>query len=179
MSREINMSSNKDIKHIQIVNNESNDTNEETKILNTLSHALENENNHSILEKTKKDIEQDKIEILNELQINDKQRIDMLEKLEEFQYIDDFTDIKEGSYIRWIHIPDKDSNSLNLKLRNGGFVCNTKVNKKLKQFTVTVQCNSRYGKPKFFTIHFINSIIFQKFTNQEKLLLTIMDYLHK
>lgn len=177
MSHDKNEDKDNNIKHIRISENENdNDQGDNNKLMNTLSNALDNENNHSILEKTKDKIEEEKIYILNQLQLDDKQIHNMINKLTDFRYIDDFNEIKEGSYIRWIQIPNKDSNSLHIKLRNGGFVCNTKEKNGLM---VTIQCNSYYGKPKFFTINFINTIVFQKLTNQEKLLLTIMDYLNK
>ena len=68
-----------------------------------LEDALRNESNESIVKKTNKEISDIKQNILNELNIDSDKRNKIYNSLEEYRYIDDINEFKEGSFIRWIN----------------------------------------------------------------------------
>ena len=61
----------------------------------------------------------------------------------------------------------------NLKLTNGGIVVDFKQGKE----DIIIVCKNQQGR--FFSLHLNKNIIFKKMSNQEKLLIKIIDYIHK
>lgn len=88
-----------------------------------LLSALEDEENADLLELDMKKITEEKSDILNKLELPKKQQKDLLKKLKHYRYIDELPGMKYGSYIRWISL----KNPENLRLTNGGIVCEMKV----------------------------------------------------
>ena len=86
-----------------------------------------------------------------------------LTKLKEYRYIDNINDLNYGSFIRCINL--KKIN--NLCLNNGGFVCDIKINNGIE-----ILCRNNYNK--FFQIKFDENLIFQKLTEQEKIILNVL-----
>jgi hypothetical protein len=111
-------------------------------------------------------IKQSKLDMLKTI-LDDKNEIKEYYKLlKEYRYVDELDELRYGSYIRWFNISKPESFSL---LR-GGFIVDI-VNKN----GINILCKNRN---KFFTIKMEKSVIFQKNTNQEKLLIEILDHIN-
>lgn len=134
-----------------------------------LAEALENENNSSIIDLTSSKIKKIKNDILQQLQLNKKDLKEMHKKLKDYRYCSDLKDLQEGFFIRWIPLinPEK------IKLTKGGIVCEVK----LVKGQLYILCKNFMDM--FFQIKFDEVIIFQKLSNQEKIILSILDYIEK
>ena len=131
--------------------------------------ALDNEENEQILNKTSQQIHNEKYNIINELSIPESQTNELLNKLNDYMYIDEIPDIKYGSFVRWINLENNDD----IKLTNGGVVCDVDICNN----GVIVKCkNFRHH---MFTFLLSKTLIFRKLSNQEKVLLSVSDYLSK
>ena len=93
----------------------------------------------------------------------------ILNKLQNYKLVDELPDLKYGSYIRWINI----KNRSNMKLTNGGLLCDIKI----KNSGIILTCKNRINK--IFELNMGNNIIFQKLSNQELILLSAIDYINK
>ena len=130
-----------------------------------LKKALENENNESIINLSIPEIKSKKNDILQKLNLTREENKENLTKLKEYRYIDNINDLNYGSFIRCINL--KKIN--NLCLNNGGFVCDIKINNGIE-----ILCRNNYNK--FFQIKFDENLIFQKLTEQEKIILNVLKY---
>ena len=74
----------------------------------------------------------------------------------------------EGRYIRWINI----TNPTNIKLTNGGILCEIKI----EDYVSLVMKNNIN---QFFQINLDENLIFQKLTDQEKVILYAIDLVNK
>tara|TARA_B000000609_G_C23835024_1_gene169935 strand:- start:5 stop:427 length:423 start_codon:yes stop_codon:yes gene_type:complete len=137
--------------------------------INEVLNALNNDENENILKKTSEQIEKEKYNILNELSISNEHITQILDKLDEYIYVDEIPDIKYGSFIRWISL----NNIENIKLTNGGIVCDVDI----CDNGVIIKCKN--FKNKIFSLHLSKSLIFRKLSHQEKVLLSVSDYLNK
>ena len=133
-----------------------------------LKKALENENNESIIELSIQEIKSQKNDILQKLNLSRENLLGNLKKLKEYRYVNNINDLNYGSFIRWINLTKYD----NLILTNGGIVCDIKINNGIE-----ILCRNNYNK--FFQIKFDEVIIFQKLSNQEQIILSILDYIEK
>lgn len=135
---------------------------------NNLLHALENETNSSIMNLTTAKIKEHKNTILQQLQLEKSELKTMHDKLTEYRYCTDMSDLQYGYYIRWIPLKDPE----NLYLTNGGIMCDMKiVNNQIQIF-----CKN-YRKH-FWQFKFDEAVIFQKISPQEKVILSVLDYLN-
>ena len=134
-----------------------------------LLNALDNENNKNIINLSTSKIEADKKEILDELYLSDLERNKIKEKLEDYIYVDDLDNIKIGTYIRWININNPD----NIKLTNGGLICDIKY----LENGCHLLCKNNMHK--IIQLNMDTNLIFQKLNNQEKVILSVIDYLNK
>jgi len=132
--------------------------------VNNLLHALENETNASIMKLTTAKIKEHKNNILQQLQLERTQLKEMHKKLKEYRYCTDMSDMQYGYYIRWIPLKDPE----NLYLTNGGLLCDMKiVNNQIKN-----------NRNRIIQFKFDETIIFQKLSPQEKVILSVLDYLN-
>ena len=124
-----------------------------------LLKALDNDGNENIVDVTYEDIQKDKLEIINELDIDKKTKLDFLKKLKDYRFVEELDKLKYGIYIRYIpiHSPDK--------LAGGGVVCDAKVT----DTGVSLVCKN--FKNQFFQVKVDDNILFQKLTSQEKIIL--------
>ena len=133
-----------------------------------LLSALEDDDNAQLLELDFKKIEFEKKDILDKLQLPKKQQNDILKKLRQYRYIDELPGMKYGSYVRWISL----KNPENLKLTNGGIVCEMKVGDK----GIVIVCKNNFNR--FFQLNMTETLIFQKLTEEELVLLSALEYIN-
>ncbi len=126
--------------------------------------ALNNDKNEGILKHTKKSIQEKKKDIVHEL-FPVKERKEILQKLKDYRHVDELNDIRVGCYARWINIENK-------TLANGGIIIKVDIGDN----GIYVVLKNNF---KIFTILFDNVFLFQKITNQEHIILSIIDKINK
>ena len=133
-----------------------------------LLKALDNDNNQSIMYLTKSEIKTIKNNILQKLQLERDDLKELHRKLKDYRYIENVNDINYGSFVRWVNIKDIE----NMSLKKGAFVCNVKVTDN----NILVICKiAQYFK----TFKFDECLIFQRLSNQEQVLLDVLEHLKK
>jgi hypothetical protein len=137
--------------------------------VNKLLSAIDNDDNENFLKLNKQLIQKYKNNILQQLQLSSEILKTYHKKLKHYRYVEELTDIKYGNYIRWINI----KNPENLYLTNGGLIMDVNF------FNDGVQIKCKNNRNRFFNIKFDECVIFQKLTDQERILLEIMENLRK
>jgi hypothetical protein len=137
--------------------------------INDLLEALENDGNSSIMKLTHSKIKQHKNDILQQLQLPKEKLKTYHKKLKEFRYCSEMSDLQYGYYIRWIPIKDPEK----IKLTNGAVIADIKI----QNSQIQILCKN--FKNMFFQIKFDECIIFQKISEQEHVILSVLDYLEK
>ena len=91
--------------------------------------------------------------------------------LSHYRYVDEIDELRYGSYIRSFSFKTDEKNKriVSLKLLKGGFITDIKPVKN----DILILC--RGGGNRFYNIKMNQSIIFQKNTKQEELLIQILD----
>ncbi len=131
-----------------------------------LLDALENDSNSSIINLTSRKIKEHKNNVLQQIQLPREKLKLYHKKLKDYRYCTDLKDIQYGFYIRWIPLKDPE----NMNLTNGAIICDVKlVNGQLH-----VLCKNR---GRMMQIKFDEVLIFQKLSDQERVILSILDYL--
>lgn len=115
---------------------------------------------HATIRKQKNTILSQLLETENERKVYKKLLVD-------YRYVDEIDEFRPGSYVRYFNIK-KDHG---LELMRGGFI----VDLQTREEKVYLLCKN--GNNKFFKILLQDSIVFQKNTKQEKLLLDILEHL--
>lgn len=133
-----------------------------------LKKSLENDCNKNISKLTFTTINKEKEDVIKELGMTKKDTKDLLNRLKDYQYIDELPNLVEGRYIRWINI----TNPNYIKLTNGGILCEIKM----EDYVTLVMKNSMN---RFFQINLDENLIFQKLTEQEKIILFAIDLIDK
>ena len=136
--------------------------------IDTLSKALENEENEELLNLDNSKIKCIKNDILQKLGLPTSKLKAYHKTLKKYRYIDELPGIRYGAYIRWISLRDP----ANIKLTNGGIICDIKV-----EDCIHIVCKNNMNR--FFEIKMGECLIFQKLSDQEQILLSAMDYLHE
>ena len=139
--------------------------------VNKLLKALDDESNELLLNFTTKKIKEMNLNILKELHLSKKETLELLNKLQEYKYIDEMNELKYGSYIRWIPIEDP----TNIYLTKGAIFCELKITDE----GVFCVCKNFGFQSKYFQISIDKNLIFQKLTGQEQVLLSALDHLSK
>ncbi len=134
-----------------------------------LLNALDNDNNSSIMKYTSKKINKFKNDILQQIQLTGEKLKEYHKKLKEYRYCSDMVDLQYGYYIRWISLKNPD----NIKLTNGAHILDVLI----KKNGIHILCKN--NRNKIFQIKFDEVIIFQKLSQQEDILLGVLDYLDK
>ena len=142
--------------------------NDSTFDITDILKAVDNEGNENIMKYTRDIIHKMKNDILQQLHLPVSTLKDYHKKLKRFRYVDDLSDLNYGSYIRWINI----SNPEQLKLTNGGIICDIQF----YDSGVQILCKNPYNR--FYQIKFDNCIIFQRLTDQEEVILDVINYLN-
>jgi len=139
--------------------------------VNKLLKALDDDSNEQLLNFTSKKILEMNLKIVNELQLERKEALDLMQKLKGYRYIDELDDLKYGTYIRWIPLDDPK----NIYITKGSLFCEYKI----KDDGVYLICKN-FGFPyKHFQIKLDENLVFQKLRDQELVLLSALDHLSK
>jgi hypothetical protein len=134
-----------------------------------LLDALENETNASIMKLNNSKIKDIKNNILQKLQLEKEQLKKIHKKLKEYRYCSDMSDLQDGFFIRWIPLKNPEK----IKLTNGAHICDILYENNMLQ----ILCRGINGF--VFQIRFDECIVFQKLSDQEKVILSVLDYLDK
>jgi hypothetical protein len=139
--------------------------------VNKLLKALDDETNDTLMNFTTKTITEMNLNILKELQLTKKETLDLFNKLKDYKYVDEMSDLKYGTFIRWVPIEDP----ANIYLTKGAIFCEMKI----KDDGVYCVCKNYGFHPSHFQISMDKNLIFQKLTDQELVLLSALDHLSK
>ena len=131
-----------------------------------LEKAVDNENNESIIDLTFDIIEDKKKDILDDLGLFKKDINEFLKKLNDYRYVDEMQELQYGAYYRWINLNNPDD----LKLTIGGILCEIKV-----EDNVNIVFKNFMNK--HFQINMEENLLFQKLTEQERIILYALDHL--
>jgi hypothetical protein len=134
-----------------------------------LKKALDNEKNEGILKLDTQKLSKEKNDILEQLNLTKKDLKVIQKKLKNYRFIEDIKELHYGSYIRWISLKNPD----NIRLTNGGIVCD------MKEVNSDIHIVCKNNMNRLFQLKMSENIIFQKVSDQEKILLQVMDYLRK
>ena len=125
-----------------------------------LLKALDDETNETLLNFTTDKITEMNLNILKELHLSKHDTLKLLDKLQDYKYVDEMNELKYGAYIRWIPIEDP----TNIQLTKGALFCEMKITDN-GVFCVCISMDK--------------NLIFQRLTEQEQVLLSALDYLAK
>ena len=134
-----------------------------------LLSALDNEDNESLLDLDMNKVSSIKNDILQKLGVSRERLKKFHKQLKLYRFVDDLPDVKYGAYIRWISLKDPS----NLKLTNGGFICEIKVLDK----GIYLLCKNTMNR--IFQLSMNDNLIFQKLNDEELVLLKSLEYLNK
>jgi len=137
--------------------------------VNSLLNALENETNASIMRLNSNKIKEIKNNMLQKLQLNKDELKKLHKKLNHYRYCSDISDLQYGYYIRWISL----KNPENIKLTNGALIVDILISNNC------VQILCKNNRNRIFQIKFDECIIFQKISEQEFIILQVLDHLEK
>lgn len=131
-----------------------------------LLKSLEREDNDCLMNLDSTKIQQMNNDMLQKLRLPREKLKKFNKTLKLYRFIDEIPDIKYGAYVRWINLKSTEH-----KLTNGGIICDIKIVKD----DVMIVCKNTMGY--FFQFKFNECLAFQKITEQEKVLLSALDYL--
>lgn len=132
-----------------------------------LLHALNNDTNSNILDTTTASIQSKKNDMLQKLQLPRKELKKLHKSLINYKYVDELPDIQLGRYIRWISLKNPD----NIKLTRGGIICDIFTG----ESDIVIKCKNNLNR--FFSLKLNECFIFQKLTDQEKVILSAVNHL--
>ena len=133
-----------------------------------ISKALDNSQNEIFLNLSTKKIRKQKLKVIHNLGFPIEIIKILMDKLKDYRYVDEINHLKRGVYIRWFDL----KNSENLNLQRGGTISDIKIT----ETCTLIACRNNYGNSHFH-IKMDECLIFQKITDEEKIILSAMDYL--
>jgi len=139
--------------------------------VNKLIKALDDETNENLFNFTTDKMREMNLKIIKELNLSRDESLSILKKLKEYKYVDEMSDLKYGTYIRWIPI----ENPKQIGLTKGAIFCEMKIT----DDGVFLICKNLGYSSKHFRISMDSNLIFQKLTDQELILLSALDHLIK
>ena len=139
--------------------------------IETLLKAIDDEANETLLNLTTNKIKELNMKILKELGLAKNETKDMLNKLQNYKYIDELNELKYGTYIRWINLNDPNR----IELTRGSFFCDVKITDN----GILLVCKNTGTNTKHFQIKMDECLVFQRLNNQELILLSALDHLDK
>jgi hypothetical protein len=129
--------------------------------------SLENEDNEGIMQWTNAKIRDQTNNILQKLQLDRENLRELNSKLKGYRYVDELVDLQFGRFLRWIPLSDPER----IRLTNGARVCDIKI---LNE-GVHIVCKNNVSR--FMQLKLDENLVFQKLTEQEKIILKTLDYL--
>jgi sulfite reductase beta subunit-like hemoprotein len=139
--------------------------------VNKLLKALDDETNENLFNFTSDKMKEMNLKIIKELQLPRDASLSILKKLKQYKYVDEMSDLKYGTYVRWIPI----ENPKQIVLTKGAIFCEMKITDE----GVFLICKNLGYSSKHFRISMDSNLIFQKLTDQELILLSALDHLSK
>ena len=133
-----------------------------------LLSALDNDEHSNLLNTSYEKIAKDKKDVLQQLQFNSEKLKLYHTKLKDYRYVDELNDLKYGQYLRWINI----KNPERLKLTNGGIFL------EIKLLDTGTHMMIKNNMNRIFQIKMDECIVFQKLSDQEKIILLALKYLN-
>ena len=133
-----------------------------------LEKALDNENNAVVSTLTTRKIGAEKMRQLMQLGFNTLVLADYAYKLRDYRHVDDLNGLTYGAYIRWIDLKNPDK----LTLARGAIICDIKIG----QNGVQLLCKT-HPSPAMFHVIMDEAVIFQRMSQQERVILSAMDHL--
>ena len=137
--------------------------------VNKLLKALDDESNDTLMNFTTKTMREMTLKILRELHLSKEETREIYNKLKDYKYVDEMSDLKYGTYVRWIPIEDPE----NIHLTKGALFCEMKITDN----GVFCVCKNMGFPSRHFQISMDKNLIFQKLTAQELVLLSALDHL--
>ena len=129
--------------------------------------ASNNDANADILSLSNEKIMKDRVNIIDELPIDNEEKVELLRKLQGYRYVDAIHELKNGCFLRWLNMSDLDD----ISLAQGAFFCEV-------VFTDNNTCmRMRNVRGRYFEVKMDDIILFQKLTQQEKVLLAALSYI--
>ena len=135
--------------------------------IHSLLHALDNENNESVVELSLEKIAKDKNDILQQLNLPREELLRLNKQLKSYRLVNDTNDLRFGSYIRWINL----KNPEHIKLTNGGILCDIKAFGE----DIHVKCKNKMNL--IFQVKLSEVLLFQNLSEQEQVILKALKLL--
>lgn len=132
-----------------------------------LLHALDNDTNSAVAETTTAEIQRQKNDMLQRLQLRGEELRKLHRTLKHYRYVEELAEVLPGRYIRWIPLRDP----TNIRLTNGGIVCDIQCTLDV----VKITCRNRTNR--MFSLRLDECLVFQRLTDQERVILAAMDHL--
>lgn len=111
---------------------------------------------HYIDGKTVASLSKEIFEAVAALEISEENKHDICQRLIGYRWVDRLCDLRSGRLVRWVK---------NGRLTNGGLLMNVKI----ENTGVILLCKNNVGR--FFSIKWDDSVVFQKLTMEEQLVL--------
>jgi len=137
--------------------------------IDQLLKAVQKEENQTLINTNFSEIKKIKNDILQKLQLTKEDLKDLHKKLSKYRYVDEISDLRFGSFIRYIPIDDPD----NMYLAGGGLLCDIIINDDGVNLTFKTFTH------RHFQIKMQECLLFQKLSNEEHILLSAIEYVEK
>jgi len=136
----------------------------------TIDEIIQELDEKNLLYLTSGKIKELKNHVLQKLYLSREEILHYHKVLKDYRHVDEVDEIKIGGYIRWFNLNKIDD----LKLTNGGFVVDMSNWKE----DVLILCKNAQNN-KRFSLLLSQCFLFQKISDQEKILIKIIDYASK
>lgn len=109
------------------------------------------------------------------------EKSNIMKRLKDYKFIDEIDELKLGCYYQWINIRNIIDKGI-IKLTNGGFLYDYETSVDNEDIILKVHGGNsphnrtRYGKLRCTKVRMHNVMLFQKLSQQEQILIKIMDY---
>jgi hypothetical protein len=135
--------------------------------IQSLLHALNNDNNEAVVDLDFATIAKQKNDILQQLNLPKEELQKLHKQLKAYRCVNNLEDLRFGGYVRWISLKNPEI----IKLTNGGIVCDIKnVNA-----DIHIKCKNKMNM--LFQVKMSEILLFQKLSPQEEVILKAMKYL--
>jgi hypothetical protein len=136
--------------------------------LDKLLGALDDEDNEPLMGTDMASVVRDRDAMLERLGLPEDELAAMRAKLDNYRYVDEVHELRFGAYVRWVPLRDPTK----LRLTNGGIVCDMQVH----DDGIHIVC--RNNMHRMYQIRASECLVFQKMSDQERVLLEVMGHLN-